>query len=54
LPFTHRGAPSLTLGNGVDGGSVAEESSDAMSLREPNLCAYTQVNSAPSKKIWAE
>jgi len=28
--------------------------SDASSLREPNLCAYAQVNSAPSKKIWAE
>ena len=36
------------------GGSTAEGFSDARSLREPNLCAYAQVNSAPSKKIWAE
>jgi hypothetical protein len=23
-------------------------------LREPNLCEYAHVNSAPSRKIWAE
>jgi len=35
-------------------GGVPAGTSDARSLREPNLCAYAQVNSAPSKKIWAE
>ena len=44
----------VDVGNDVAGGSKVEVFSEAMSLREPNLCAYTHVNSAPSKKIWAE
>ncbi len=44
----------VDVGNDVAGGSKVEVFFDAMSLREPNLCAYTHVNSAPSKKIWAE
>jgi len=36
---------SGTAGSGLSGAACRSE---------PNLCAYTQVNSAPSRKIWAE
>lgn len=54
MAFTQRRAPSLRFGDDVTVERTAKALSDAVSLREPNLCAYAQVNSAPSKKIWAE
>ena len=38
----------------LGGLAAAAVSSESRFLREPNLCAYERVNSAPSKKICAE
>ena len=50
----HCETPLLALADGAAGQTAAAVSSEGRVLREPNLCAYARVNSAPSKKIWAE
>ena len=48
------GRTFFDVGDGGVWRRAAGAATDVRSLREPNLCAYAQVNSAPNKKIWAE
>ena len=51
LQFSRRGNEASVRDRATVG---PEALSFGMFLREPNLCAYAHVNSAPNKKIWAE